>query len=70
MVMALATGWGGVCLNETDEVISLWVVQMVPLLVFRPATGLLHNIPWILHTPQWTHEVILPALQQRAAFTP
>lgn len=23
MVMALATGWGGACLNETDEVISL-----------------------------------------------
>ena len=22
--MALATGWGGVCLNQTDEVISLW----------------------------------------------
>lgn len=74
MVMALATGWGGVCLNQTDEVRSLWATVLhsrwCPTLIFWPATCLLHTVPWILPVLKWTHLVLKLALEQKVAFMP
>lgn len=71
MVMALATGWGGVCLNQTDEVRSLWATVLhsrwCPTLIFWPATCLLHTVPWILPVLKWTHLVLKLALEQKVA---
>ena len=74
-VMALATGWGGVCLNhskQTDQVRSLWVQRSrwwphagIPASNQPPPYNSMHS-----HTPQWTHGVFIPVLQQGVAFTP
>ena len=73
MVMALATGWGGVCLNQTDEVSSLWATvphpRWCPTLIFSPATCLLYTVPWILPVLKWIHWVLKLALE-KVAFMP
>ena len=70
MVVALATGWGGVGLNHSKQtdVRFLWATgkqsRWCPTLIFRPATCLLYRVPWILHTPQWKHGLLLPAFSR------